>query len=239
VSAFIQAVVEEVWIKALRHPITFYNNVTAYNLLKYLQTNSCGLRNNDLATLPAAMLHFYADVEGIPEFILKLEKACEKLERRGVPMLDATLLATAHSQVFASLHFPEATQEWERLPPASQTWEAWQLKYREANIKRLRLQRANPHSFGAANNATDAQVDSTAIALALNNISNAATNDSTLMASLVPQLAAITTHLDSMHQHQGVAFPLSNPPANPPPTPTTTPPPAIYYGVNMYDSFQG
>ena len=102
VLAFIQAVVKEVWIKALRHPITFYNNVTAYTLLEYLQTNSGGLHNNDLATLSAAMLHYYADAEVIPEFILELEKAREKLERGGVPMLDATLLATAHSQVFAS-----------------------------------------------------------------------------------------------------------------------------------------
>ena len=73
-SAFIQAVVEEVWIKALHHPITFYNNVTAYTLLEYLQANSGGLHNNDLATLPATMLHYYANAEGVPEFILKLEK---------------------------------------------------------------------------------------------------------------------------------------------------------------------
>jgi hypothetical protein len=45
VSAFIQAVVDETWIKPLRHPITFYNNVTAYNLLEYLCTNSGGLHN--------------------------------------------------------------------------------------------------------------------------------------------------------------------------------------------------
>ncbi len=57
------------------------------------------------------MLHYYANKDGIPKFILALEKAREKLACRGVPMSDATLLATAHLQVFASLHYPEATQE--------------------------------------------------------------------------------------------------------------------------------
>ncbi len=113
VSAFIQAVVNETWIKPLCHPITFYNNVMAYDLLEYLHTNSGGLHNTDLATLPTEMLHYYTNKDGIPEFILALKKAREKLARGGVPMSDATLLATAHLQVFASLHYPEATREWE------------------------------------------------------------------------------------------------------------------------------
>jgi hypothetical protein len=185
VSAFIQAVVNKMWIKPLRHPITFYNNVTAYDLLEYLRTNSGGLHNTDLATLPTEMVHYYANENGIPEFILALEKACEKLARGGVPMSDAMLLVTAHLQVFASLHYPEATWEWERLPLALQMWASWQTKYREANIERLRLLRANPNSFGAANNVTDTHITSDAIATALNNIANSATNNSTLMSNML------------------------------------------------------
>jgi hypothetical protein len=33
-SLFIQTVVDEVWYKDLRHPLAFYNNVTAYALLQ-------------------------------------------------------------------------------------------------------------------------------------------------------------------------------------------------------------
>ncbi len=113
VSAFIQAVVDKTWIKPLRHPITFYNNVTAYNLLEYLRTNSGGLHNTNLTTLPTETLHYYANEDGISEFILALKKAREKLARGGIPMSDAMLLATAHLQVFTSLHYPEATWEWE------------------------------------------------------------------------------------------------------------------------------
>jgi hypothetical protein len=223
VSAFIQAVVNKTWIKPLRHPITFYNNVTAYDLLEYLRTNSGGLHNTNLATLPTEMLHYYANKDGIPEFILALEKACEKLAHGGVPMLDATLLATAHSQVFASLHYLEATQEWERLPLALQTWASWQTKYHEANVKRLSLLRANSNSFGAAKYVTDTQITSDAIATALDNIANSATNDSTLMSNILVQLAALTTRLDGMQQYQGVVTPPANPTTPPPAALTTTP----------------
>ena len=197
-SDFIRAVVDETWYKALRHPVTFYNNVTAFTLLEYLRTNSGGLHSNDLATLPSEMLHYYADAEGIPEFILALAKAREKLARGGLPMSDATVLATAHSQVFASMHYPEATREWERLPSAQQTWVAWQAKYREANIERLRLQRANPNSFGNAHYVAEAPLDHDAISLALDNIANAATNDSTVMASILAKLSALEIRLDNL-----------------------------------------
>jgi hypothetical protein len=197
-SDFIRAVVDETWYKALRHPVTFYNNVTAFTLLEYLHTNSGGLHSNDLATLPSEMLHYYADAEGIPEFILALAKAREKLARGGLPMSDATVLATAHSQVFASMHYPEATREWERLPSAQQTWVAWKAKYREANIERLRLQRANPNSFGNAHYVAEAPLDHDAISSALDNIANAATNDSTVMASILAKLSALETRLDNL-----------------------------------------
>ena len=52
----------------------------------------------DLALLLLEMLHFYANEEGIPKFILALEKARKKLAHGGVPMSDVTLLATAHSR---------------------------------------------------------------------------------------------------------------------------------------------
>jgi hypothetical protein len=243
VSAFIQVVVDETWIKPLRHPITFYNSVMAYDLVEYLRTNSGGLHNTNLATLPTEMLYYYANEDGIPEFILALKKAREKLARGGIPMLDATLLATAHSQVFASLHYLEATWEWEKLPQALQTWASWQTKYREANVEHLRLLRANPNSFGAADNVTDTQITSDTITMALDNIANSATNNSTLISNMLAQLATLTTRLDGMQQYHGVVTPPANPSSGAiskngisrkmythtgvPAKPTTSPPPAL------------
>jgi hypothetical protein len=70
---------------------------------------------------------------------------------------------------------------------------------------------ANPNSFGAANNVTDTQINSDAIATALDNIANSATNDSTLMSNMLAQLAALTTCLDGMQQYHGVLTPPKNP----------------------------
>ena len=101
IKAFLLANIDETWLKPLRDATTFFNNVTAYTMLEFLRTNSGGLHDVDLATLPSDMLHYYATAEGIPKFILELEHSREKLERGGVPKSDATLLATAHSQVMA------------------------------------------------------------------------------------------------------------------------------------------
>ena len=191
IKAFIMANVAETWYKPLRDPTTFYNNVTGYAMLEYLRVNSGGLHDVDLATLPSDMLHYYAAAEGIPEFIIALEYAREKLTRGGVPMSDATLLATAHSQVMASQHYPEAWREWERMLPAAKTWVAWQAHYRLANIERDRILKANPLAFGVANHVVDTGIDNAAITLALDNIANAATNDASLIATLMDRIKAL------------------------------------------------
>jgi hypothetical protein len=137
-------------------------------MLQFLCTNSGGLHNVDLATLPSDML------DGHRGRHTELEYSREKLARGEVlPMSDATLLATAHSQVMGSHHYPEATSKWERLAPAAKTWVAWQAHYCIANIERDRLLKLNPLAFGAANHVANTGIDSAAITMALDNIANA------------------------------------------------------------------
>ena len=56
--------------------------------------------------------------------------------------------------------------------------------YRAANIARDRLLTLNPLAFGAANHVTDMSIDTATITMALDKIANAATNDSSLIATL-------------------------------------------------------
>ena len=56
ISHFIQTVVDEVWYKDLCHALTFYNNITVYNLLQNLTTNSGRLHNNKLVNIPTEIL---------------------------------------------------------------------------------------------------------------------------------------------------------------------------------------
>jgi len=55
IKAFLLANIDETWLKPLRDATTFYNNVTAYTMLEFLRTNSGGLHDVDLATLPSDM----------------------------------------------------------------------------------------------------------------------------------------------------------------------------------------
>ena len=217
-ALFIRTIVDEQWYKDLRNAVTFYNSITAYDLLDHLVVNSGGLHTIDLVNLPTEMLQYYASSEGIPDFINKLEEAREKLDRGSLPMSDAVLLATASSQVFASLHYPEATREWERLAPASQTWPAWQVKYRLAHVECKRLLKANPLSFGTANSVTND--DTSTIAGYLDNLALAATNDSSVMASILAKLEALTVLVNIIKQQQHQAAATTTTPST---TPTTTP----------------
>lgn len=66
IKLFIQADVDKMWIKALHDPVTFYNNVTAYNMVEFLCTNSGGLHDVNIATLPSTMLHYHANTKQHP-----------------------------------------------------------------------------------------------------------------------------------------------------------------------------
>ena len=71
------------------------------------------------------------------------------------------------------------------------------------------------------NDATNATYN-TAIADALDQIANAATNNNSLLATMVAQLAALTTRLDTMHR--GGATPATTTTTTPAMTTSTTPP---------------
>jgi len=70
-ALFIRTIVDELWYKDLRDAVTFYNSITAYDLLDHLVVNSGGLHTIDLVNLPTEMLQYYASSEGIPDFINK------------------------------------------------------------------------------------------------------------------------------------------------------------------------
>ena len=68
----------------------------------------------------------------------------------------------------------------------------------------MRLLKANPTSFAAANNVSgsDMKAENAAIEAALTNIANAATSDSALMTQIMAQLKAITTRMDTLQRGQ-------------------------------------
>jgi uncharacterized coiled-coil protein SlyX len=102
------------------------------------------------------------------------------------------------------------------------------LKYRLAHVERKRLLKANPLSFGTANSVSNE--DTSTIAGYLDNMANAATNDSNVMASILAKLDALTVQVDKIKQQQQRA------PAKTttPPTTTTTTPPTTPFVARVY-----
>ena len=202
-AKFIRDNVDELWYRDLRHAQSHYTSVTAKQLMEHLETNCGGLHPVDLVSLPTEMMGYYATVEGIPEYIDKLEEAQRKLARANLPMSDDQLLAIASTSVMAAEHFPRATDEWEALPRNNKTWTAWKAHYRSAHTARKRQLLATGRTtptFGMANAATTEPDAETFAKLDgyLDNLAAAATTEKTTLTQLVENNATLTASITSL-----------------------------------------
>ncbi len=78
VKAFIEAVVEDTWIRDLRDPETFYSNITALMLLNHLLDRLGGLHALDMVSLTIQMSQYYEGTPIIPELGAALENSLRK-----------------------------------------------------------------------------------------------------------------------------------------------------------------
>jgi hypothetical protein len=205
-AKFLRNAVDEIWYRNLRHARSFYTNVTAYQLMEHLKANCGGLLPAELINLPTEMLSYYAQAEGIPEYINMLKEAQRKLARANLPMSDDQLLAIASTSILASGHFPRPTDEWEVLAHNNKTWTAWKTHYRAAHIARkwqMLAAETMPVS-GMANAVTGG--DDTTISPDtftrldgyLDNLAAAATNERSTLAQLIENNAMLTSNITTL-----------------------------------------
>lgn len=205
-AKFIRDAVDDLWYRDLKHPRSFYTNVTAKQLIDHLDANCGGLHPSELVTLPTEMMTYYAKAEGIPEYINMLEDAQRKLARARLPMSNDQLLAIASTAVLASEHYPRPTDDWEAKPREEKTWTAWKAHYRAAHLARKRQQLAANQApyHGAAHTAmasndmpitpdTFAKLDGY-----LDNLAAAATTEKTTLAQLIENNAALTASVTAL-----------------------------------------
>ena len=137
-AKFLRDVVDEVWYNDLKDAETFYTQVTALELMTFLDLNSGGLHAVDMLSLRTNMHQYYAQADGIPQYIIMLEDAQKKAKRADMPIADVELVMMASAAVLAAQHFPREVDDWEGLPAASRTWTAWKTAFRLAHLKRQR-----------------------------------------------------------------------------------------------------
>jgi len=71
VAKFLHNVVDEIWYNDLKDAETFYTKVTAIDIMALLDANSA----IDMISLRTNMTQYYAEVDGIPQFIIMMEDA--------------------------------------------------------------------------------------------------------------------------------------------------------------------
>ena len=83
------------------------------------------------------MQECHKDSEGIFEYINAL-KAAQKKSKRGTgnnPITDETLLLIAANAMLKTGAHPWTMEKWEDLDAAAQTWNAWKMAYKTADMK--------------------------------------------------------------------------------------------------------
>jgi hypothetical protein len=91
-----------------------------------------------MLTLWTNMHGYYAQADGIPQYIIMLEEAQKKAKWAGMPIADIELVMMSSAAVLAAMHFPRKVDDWEGHPTLNHTWSAWKMSFRSAHLKRQR-----------------------------------------------------------------------------------------------------
>ena len=115
-AKFLLATVDETWYADLKDADTFYSKVLAIEIMAFLDANSGGLHAVDMLTLRTNMHGYYAQANGIPQYIIMLEEAQKKAKQAGMRIANIELVMMALVADLAAMHFPPEVDDWEGLP---------------------------------------------------------------------------------------------------------------------------
>ncbi len=201
VSKFLCYVIDEIWYNDLKNANTFYMRVTAINIMFLLDTNSRGLHALDMILLCTDMMQYYVQVDGIPQFIIMMEDTQKKAKRAGMPIADVELVMMALAAVLAAQHFPREIDDWEGLPAMCCTWQAWEVAFCLAHLKRQHQLQALGEGetlSGAHAVIPIAAPTMDRIGEALENLALAALNDTTVLQQLTAANLALIVLVTSL-----------------------------------------
>jgi hypothetical protein len=184
-AKFLLATVDKTWYANLKDVDTFYTKVLAIKIMAFLDANSRGLHAVDMLTLRTNMHGYYAQADGIPQYIIMLEEAQKKAKRAGMAIANIKLVMMALAAVLAAMHFPQEVNDWEGLPALGHTWAAWKMSFRSAHLKRQRqiLVLGGGEPLGGLHGVLPMDPPATLdrLEIALDNLALAATNDTAML----------------------------------------------------------
>jgi hypothetical protein len=194
--------VDETWYANLKDADTFYTKVLAIEIMAFLDANSGGLHAVNMLTLRTNMHGYYAQADGIPQYIIMLEEAQKKAKRAGIPIDNIKLVMMASAAVLTAMHFPHEVDDWEGLPTLGRTWTAWKTSFRSAHLKRQHqiLASGGGEPLGGAHDVlpTDPPAMLNRLKIALDNLVLAATNDSAVLQQLTAANLVLTNSVAAL-----------------------------------------
>ena len=153
--------------------------------MAFLNTNSGGLHANDMLTLRTNIHGYYAQADGIPQYIIMLEEAQKKAKQADMPIIDIKLVMMAKAAVLVAMHHPRKVNNWEGLPTLGRTWAAWKTSFCSAHLKRQRqilaLGGGEPLRGVHSVRPVDPPAALDCLKTALDNLALAATNDTAML----------------------------------------------------------
>ena len=113
VRKFILAIIEDTWVRELKDARTFYNKVTALQLLNHLQASCLGTHSIDALSLQIEMRDFHNKAVGVPEYINMLEDAQRTALRidENNPITNKSVLNIATNAMLKTQQFPCTNDE--------------------------------------------------------------------------------------------------------------------------------
>jgi hypothetical protein len=196
VAKFLHGVVDEIWYNNLKDAETFYTKVTALEIMAHLNANSGGLHVIDMISLHSNMTQYYAQADGIPQFLFMMEDAQKKAKQAGKPITNVELVMMALAAILTAHHFPQEVDDWEGLSAINRTWRAWKVAFHLALLKRQRQLQASGGGgpLGSAHAVIPALATTIdRLGTALDNLALAAANNTTILQQLMGSNLTLST----------------------------------------------
>jgi len=190
--------VEDLYIKALKHRITGYANITTRAMLEHLYNSYGKMTPQDLQHLDENMKKPYDPHLPIENLFDQIENAKDLANAAGAPYADNQLLNTAYNLVFQSNVFKDTCRDWRRLQSAQKTWPTFKTIFTEAHqdFRDTTIQGQTP--YHSANAASQYDTLPTEATTALANLAAATATDRAALAALTSTNEHLSKQLSSV-----------------------------------------
>ena len=205
-SQIIQAV-DDLYLKALKHRITGYANVTTRQMLDHLYASYGTLTPQDLQYVDDEMKKQYDPYSPIETLYDQIENAVDIASTAGAPYAPKQVINIAYTIVYNTNVFNDSCRDWRKKQELQKTWANFKTHFTEAHLDFRTYNQPNPYQSANAAIAAPTGLESEPqlndeATIALANLATATAADRSAMAALsttnehlVKQLSDVTTQL--------------------------------------------